>query len=201
MRKAYLLIGCATLALAACSTKKTAVNGDLKKDLELASSSDGIAVGSGGTNQGLQVVSAIERTAPAPKAPAPSTRVRTHRKAPTATPAPVVAEAPATVTTPEPTPVTTAPVAVDPAPPISPRPQPQVVNYPAGGNPETISRGPSAGEVIGAVLGAVLRGAVVGGVMGGDSCDQRTENRRHASVNQRFPGGMNLPSGIYPGRR
>jgi hypothetical protein len=188
VRKTYLLMSCAALALAACSTKKTAANDDLKKDLELASSSDGIAVGTGGTNQGLQVVSAIERTAPGPKAPAPSSKVRRYHKAPDAPPALVVAEAPATVTTPEPTPVTTSPVAVDPAPPVSPRPQPQVVNYPVGGNPGTISRGPSTGEVIGAVLGAVLRGVVVGGMGGGDSCDPRTEgrNRGHAAVNRRW---------------
>ena len=202
MRKTFLLMSCATLALAACSTKKTAVNDQLKKDLELASSSDGITVGSGGTNQGLQVVSAIERTAPAPKTLAPSSKVRKYHKAPSPTIAPVVAEAPATVTAPEPTPVTTAPVAVDPAPPVSPRPQPQVVNYPVGGNSGTISRGPSTGSVIGSIFGAVLRGVVVGGMGDGDSCDPRTEGRnRGTQVNRRFPGGMTMPTGTYPGRR
>jgi hypothetical protein len=202
VRKTCFLMSFATLALAACSTKKTAVNDEFKKDLELASSSDGIAVGSGATNQGLQVVSAIERTAPAPKTPAPSSRVRKYHKAPDATIAPVLVEAPSTVATPEPAPVTTAPVAVDPAPPVSPRPQPQVVNYPVGGNPGTISRGPSTGEIIGAVLGAVLRGAVVHGGGDGDSCDPRTEGRnRGTMVNRRFPGGMTMPTGTYPGRR
>ena len=182
MRKTYWLIGCATLALAACSgTKKSAVNDDLKKDLELASSSDGLATPANG--QGTQIVSAIERTAPAPKAPAPSSKARKHHRAPDAPPAAVVAETPSTVTQPDPTPVETQPVPVDPTP-VSPRPQPQVGTLPSEGTSTgTISRGPSAGEVIGAVLGAVLRGAVVGG-MGGDSCDPRTDGRHRGG------GGM-----------
>ena len=64
MRKISLLIGGAVIALAACSgDKKPVANDDLKKDLEMASTSDGLGVGTGATNQGTQVVSAIERTA------------------------------------------------------------------------------------------------------------------------------------------
>jgi len=183
------------MALAACSgTRKSTASDDLKKDLEMASSSDGLAVAPG--TAGTQVVSAIERTAPAPKAPAPATRARTYHKAPTHTPAPVVAEAPATVSTPEPTPVTTAPEApspvVEPEQPVSHRPQPQVGSIPTegGGMGGTVSRGGGSGvgSVIGAVLGAVLRGGIVIGG-DGDTCDPRTDGRHGGMVNRRFPRG------------
>jgi hypothetical protein len=184
--------------LAACSgTKKTAASDDLKKDLEMASSNDGLAVAPG--SAGTQVVSAIERTGPAPKAPAPATKARTYHKAPTRTPAPIVAVAPATVSTPEPTPVITVPEAaspvVEPEQPVSHRPQPQVGVIPGSegggmGGPGTVNRGGGSGvgSVIGAVLGAVLRGGIVVGG-DGDSCDPRTDGRHGGMVNRRYPGG------------
>jgi hypothetical protein len=197
VRRTFLLVSAATLALAACSgTKKSAANDDLKKDLEMASSNDGLAVAPG--TAGTQVVSAIERTGPAPKAPAPATRARTYHKAPTQTPAPVVAEAPATVSTPEPTPVVSAPEAPGPVvdQPVSHRPQPQVGTIPTegGGMGGTVNRGGGSGvgSVIGAVLGAVLRGGIVVG--DGDSCDPRTDGRHGGMVNRRFPGGR----GTFP---
>ena len=197
MRRISLFIGGAVVALAACSgDKQTAANDTLKKDLELASTSEGLGVGTGAATNGTQVVSAIERTAPAPKAPALSSKAHRYHKAPTQTPAPVLTEAPATVTTPEPTPVATEPVATDPGP-VMPRPTPQTASYP-GGNSGTIDRGPntgsSTGSVIGTILGAVIRGAVVGGMGGGDTCDPRTEGRHRRggggpsiSINQRIP--------------
>lgn len=206
MGKISLLIGGAVIALAACSSdKKPVANDDLKKDLEMASTSDGLGVGTGAANQGTQVVSAIERTAPAPKAPALSSKAHRYHKAPTKTVEPVVTEAPATVTTPEPTPVAQQPVATDPTP-VMPRPTPQTVSYP-GGNTGTVVRGPSTGPstgaVIGAVLGAVLRGAIVGGIGGGDTCDPRTDGRRRRAggsiyINQRVPRIGTIPMGTFP---
>jgi hypothetical protein len=201
VRRISLLIGGTVFALAACSgEKKTASNDDLKKDLELASTSDGLGVGTDAANSSIQVVSSIERTAPAPKAPALSSKARHYHRAPTHTVAAVETEAPATVTEPEPTPVVNEPVAVDPAP-VSPRPTPQTVSYP-GGNTGTISRGPSTGAVLGTILGAVLRGAVVGGMGGGDTCDPRTEGRRRRDnggyINQRIPRIGNIPIGTFP---
>lgn len=190
VRRISLLIGGAAVALAACSgERKTASNDDLKKDLELASTSDGLGIGTDAANQGTQVVSAIERTASAPKAPALSSKAHRYHKAPTRIVAPVTTEAPATVTTPEPTPVTSEPVANDPTP-VMPRPQPQTASYP-GGSTGSVGSGSSAGSIFGAILGAVIRGAVVGGVGDGDTCDPRTEgrNRRGGSVNQRIPRG------------
>lgn len=192
MRKVSLLIGGAVVALAACSGQKQTASGndELKKDLELASTSDGLGVGTG-ANQSTQVVSAIERTTPAPKAPALSSKARRYHRAPTQTVAPVQTEATATVTTPEPTPVAPEPVAADPVP-VMPRPTPQTASYP-GGSTGDIGRGTSTGSVLGTILGAVIRGAVVGGMGGGDTCDPRTEGRNRRgggatiSINQRIP--------------
>ncbi len=201
MRKISLLIGGAVFALAACSAgdKTTAANDALKKDLELASTSDGLGVGTGAANPSTQIVSTIERTAPAPRTIAASARAPRHHRAPTHTVAPVETEALATVTTPEPTPVATEAVATDPTP-ISPRPTPQTASYP-GGNTGTIGRGPergpSTGEVLGTILGAVLRGAVVGG-MGGDTCDPRTDGRNRGG--RRMPIGGTFPGGIVISR-
>lgn len=202
VRKISLLIGGAVVALAACSgDKKTATNDELKKDLELASTSDGLGVGTG-VNQGTQVVSAIERTTPGPKAQATSNRVKRYHKAPTRTVAPVETEAEATVTEPEPTPVSPEPVAADPTP-VLPRPVPQTVSYP-GGNSGDIGRGSNTGAVLGTILGAVIRGAVVGGMGDGDTCDPRTDGRRGRRGGSiplgRIPRIGTIPNGIYPTR-
>ena len=95
MRKSYLLLaGASAVLLAACSgDKKVAMNDDLMKDLELASSNDGITLASAG-NAGTQVVSAIERTTPPSRQQTPSTRVRRHRAAPKAPPQVVRADWP-----------------------------------------------------------------------------------------------------------
>ena len=191
MRKTYLLLaGAGAVLLAACSgDKKAAMNDDLKKDLELASSNDGITLANSSDNAGTQVVSAIERTTPPARQQTPSTRVRRHRVAPKAPPQVVRTQAPATVAESEPQSVAPEPVANDPTP-VSPRPQPVAVTYPSGpssgGDDGRVSTGSSAGAIIGSILGAVIRGGVVGD---GDSCDPRTDGRasRRPSVNNRFP--------------
>src|ERR1700738_5415489 len=78
MRKSYLLLaGAGAVVLAACSgDKKVAMNDDLKNDLALASSSDGITLANSYPNAGQQVISAIERTTPPARQVAPSARVR-----------------------------------------------------------------------------------------------------------------------------
>ena len=129
MRKTYLLLaGAGAVLLAACSgSEKTAMNDDLKKDLELASSNDGITLANSSDNAATQIVSAIERTTPPTRQQTPTTRVRRHRAAPKAPPQVVQAEATATVAETEPQPVAPEPVAVDPTP-VSPRPQPVAVS-------------------------------------------------------------------------
>jgi len=214
MRKTYLLLAGAAV-LAACSAdKKTSMNDDLKKDLELASSSDGITLANSSPNAGQQVVSAIERTTPPAKQQTPSNRVRTHKQAPKSPAQVVRAKAPATVAQNEEQSV--APAPVDPTP-VSPRPQPVAVSYPSGASSggddgRVSSGGSSAGAVLGTILGAVIRGGVVGDV---DNCDPRTDGRRPRypiaigrQIPSTFPGsgrigrvigsGAGLPTGRMP---
>lgn len=209
MRKTYLLLAGAAV-LAACSAdKKTAMNDDLKKDLELASSSDGITLANSSPNAGQQVVSAIERTTPPARQQTPTTRVRNHKPAPKSPPQVVRAQAPATVaqTTEE---QSVAPAPVDPTP-VSPRPQPVAVSYPSGSSSgddgRVSSGGSSAGAIIGTILGAVIRGGVVGGDV--DNCDPRTDGRHRGGgqilINSRFPGsgrigGVMRSAGLPTGR-
>ncbi|HEY6089542.1 MAG TPA: hypothetical protein VD771_07100 [Gemmatimonadaceae bacterium] len=193
MRKTYLLLaGASAVLLAACSgDKKSAINADLQKDLELASSNDGITLANTSANAGTQVVSAIERTTPPARQQAPTTRVRNHRAAPKAPPQVVKTQAPATVAETEQQSVDPAPVANDPTP-VSPRPHPVAVSNPggssSGGDDGRISSGSGAGAIIGTILGAVIRGGVVVG--DGDQCDPRTDGRRSRggiSINNRIP--------------
>jgi len=198
MRKTYLLLAGAAV-LAACSgDKKTAMNDDLKKDLELASSSDGITLANSSPNAGQQVVSAIERTTPPARQQTPTTRVRNHKPAPKSPPQVVRAKAPATVaqTTEE---QSVAPAPVDPTP--SPRPQPVAVSYPSGsssgGDDGRVSSGGSGvGAVLGTILGAVIRGGVVGGDV--DNCDPRTDGQHRRGgiiIGTRFPGSGRMGTG------
>lgn len=191
MRKTYLLLaGASAVLLAACSgDKKAAMNEDLKKDLELASSNDGITLANSSGTAGTQVVSAIERTTPPARQQTPSTRVRRHRAAPKAPPQVVRAEAPASVSETELQSVAPEPVGYDPTP-VSPRPQPVAVSYPSGpssgGDDGRVSDGSTTGVIIGSILGAVIRGGTVGDV---DRCDPRTDRRGRSGIliNNRVP--------------
>jgi hypothetical protein len=198
MRKSYLLLaGAGAVVLAACSgDKKASINDDLKKDLELASSSDGITLANSSPNAGQQVVSAIERTTPPARQQTPSTRVRRHRAAPKSPPRVVKTEALASVNETEEQPVTQQPNA-EPAP-VSARPQPVAVSYPSGASSggddgRVSSGGAGAGVIIGTILGAVIRGGVVGDV---DRCDPRTDGRRRGGI---ILGGRS-PQLPIPGR-
>ncbi|MGH7605329.1 MAG: hypothetical protein ACRENK_15205 [Gemmatimonadaceae bacterium] len=202
MRKSYLLLaGAGAVLLAACSgDKKSSMNDDLKNDLALASSSDGITLANASPTPPQQVVSAIERTTPPARQVAPSARVKKHKPAPKAPPQLVKTQAPATVVAEaEPQPVVQQPAA-DPTP-VSPRPQPAPVSYPSGpssgGDNGSVGNG-SGGSVLGSILGAVLRGGIVVG--DGDDCDPRTEGRRGVNTRIPFPmpGSGRIPGG-YPG--
>jgi hypothetical protein len=210
MRKSYLLFaGAGAVLLVACNgDKKASINDDLKKDLELASSSDGITLANSSPNAGQQVVSAIERATPPARQQAPSNRVRHHRVAPKAPPQVVQAEASVTVAEAQPQPVAQAPV--DPTP-VSARPQPATVSYPSGpssgGEDGRVSNGgSSAGAIIGTILGAVIRGGIVGG--GVDNCDPRADGRHGRGgiqINNRLPfpiggriGGVSTSGGGIP---
>jgi hypothetical protein len=204
MRKTYLILaGAGAVLLAACSgDKKAAMNDDLQKDLELASSNDGITLANSGT-AGTQIVSAIERTAPPTRQQTPSTKVRRHKAAPKSPPQVVRTEAPATVAQNDQQSVAPEPVANDPTP-VSPRPQPVAVSYPSGpssgGDDGRVSTGSSAGAILGTILGAVIRGGVVGD---GDQCDPRTDGRGRRgpiAINTRLPLPGRMGGGIQIGR-
>lgn len=191
MRKTSLLLaGAGVVLLAACSgDKRSAMNDELKKDLELASSTDGITLANSSSNVGMQVVSAIEQATPPTRKQAASTRVKRHRAAPKAPPRVVQTEALASVSETEMQSVAPEPVANDPTP-VSPRPQPVAVSYPSGpssgGDDGRVSDGSTAGVVIGSILGAVIRGGAVGGI---DRCPPRNGrgSAGRVSINNRMP--------------
>jgi hypothetical protein len=184
MRKTHLLFASASVVLlSACgSQSKSAIDADLRKDLELASSDDGFSLGNGAATSDQQFVSSIERTSPPARKVAASARVKRNKPVPKAPPKVVQAETPADVTESEVQSVATAPIEVAPEAPVSPRPQPIAVSYPSGES----SGGSAGGAVLGTILGAVIRGGVVGDI---DHCDERMGSRRRGtiSVNQRMP--------------
>jgi hypothetical protein len=192
VRKFVSLAGIAgALVVAACSSKNAAMSDDLKKDLDVASTSSPINLG---TPQapGTQVVSAIERTTPpAPRQIAPSQRVVKHHAAPKGLPAPVEVQRADVSPQVEPQPVEVRPTPVDPAPLPSPRPQPVATTTGSGR-----AEGNGGGSNIGSILGGIFTVVIRGGGVDGDNCDPRTEGRGgNTSVNNRLP----FPTGTFPG--
>lgn len=185
----FVLISAAGLIVAACSGQKKTMSDDLKKDLDMASTSDGLALAPSAA-KGSQVVSAIERTTPpAPRQIAQSQRVVKHKPAPKAQPAPVETQRASVSDQVETQPVAVAQTPAEPEPSQSPRPHP--IETPSGSGVQ-VGRGggSSVGSVLGGILGVVLRGGIVVG--DGDACDPRTEGRGRTggSINQRFPTGV-----------
>jgi hypothetical protein len=197
----FVLISAAGLIVAACSGQKKTMSDDLKKDLDLASTSDGLALAPSAA-KGSQVVSAIERTTPpAPRQIAQSQRVVKHKPAPKAPPAPVETQRADASDQVETQPVAVAQAPAEPEPSQSPRPHP--IETPSGSGVQ-VGRGggSSVGSVLGGILGVVLRGGIV---IGDDACDPRTDGRARnpGSINQRLPGGIGTfpGSGRFPGGR
>lgn len=192
MRKSYLLIASAGVAfLSACgSGSNTAVNADLQKDLELASSDDGITLGNSAVTSSQQFVSSIESTSPPAREVAKSAPVKRHKPARKSPPRVAQTEAPADVSQSEPTQVASMPVEkIEMDVPVSPRPQPIAVSYPSGESSVGSNGGSATGAVLGTIFGAVIRG----GAVGDDHCDPRRTGRSRGtiSINNRMP---------FPGR-
>ena len=190
MRKSHLLIASAGVVfLSACgSGDKSAVNAELLKDLELASSADGITLGNGAVASSQQFVSAIERTTPPARAVARSAPVKRHKPARKSPPQVVRTEAPAEVTEAEPSEVRMVFTPIESDAPVSPRPQPVAVSYPSGPSSVGSDGGSATGAVIGTIFGVVLRG----GGAGVDHCDPRRDGRNRGPVilvNNPFPTG------------
>jgi hypothetical protein len=201
MRKSYLLIAAAgVVLLSACgSGSDNAVSADLLKDLELASSDDGITLGNEAVAM-AQVVSAIESNSPPARQVAKSAPVKRYKPARKAPPQVARTEAPADVIESEPVTVANMPVVTLPDAPITPRPQPIQVSYPSGpssvGSDGGVGSGSATGAVLGTIFGVVLRG----GAVGDDHCvpNRRTGRTRGTviAVNNRIP----LPGRVGIGR-
>ena len=88
MRKSYLLLaGAGAVLLAACSgDKKAAMNDDLKKDLELASSNDGITLANAPATPVRRSSRRSSGRRPPTRKQTPSTTVRRHKPAPKSPP-------------------------------------------------------------------------------------------------------------------
>lgn len=193
--KGKLFVTAAVLVAAACSPKDSAMSDDLKKDLEVAASSDGLSLASSGQSQ--QVVSSIEQAAPAPKKVAASQRAIRHRRAEIGAPAPVDAEAEVPIAETELQGMSEAPVATIDDAPVAPRPTPVAVSMPGGSGEGRGDSGVGVGTgvAIGTIIGVVLRG----GAVGEDHCEppgQRTGARRPTiAINTRIP----VIRGTFPG--
>jgi len=195
MKTRLVLMGAAGLIVSACSGNSKTMSDDLKKDLELASTSDGLTLAAAPA-KASQVVSAIERTTPpAPRRVAQSQRVVKHKPAPKAPPAPVETEVAQVTEEVEPQPVIETPAPTESAPAAAPRPHP--IEMPSGSGVEV---GQGGGSNTGAVLGGIISVVLRGGVVHGDECDPRTDGRRGRvgtaiAINSRIP----VIRGTFPG--
>jgi hypothetical protein len=195
MKTRLVLIGAAGLIVSACSGSSKTMSDDLKKDLELASTSDGLTLAANAA-KASQVVSAIERTTPpAPRRVAQSQRVVKHKPAPKAPPAPVETEVAQVTEEVEPQPVIETPAPTESAPAAAPRPHP--IEMPSGSG---VQVGQGGGSNTGAVLGGIISVVLRGGVVHGDECDPRTDGRRGRvgtaiAINSRIP----VIRGTFPG--
>src|SRR5688500_18443090 len=146
MRTFKLLTGLGALAvISACQGRASAISDDLKSDLALAASEQGLSLAASVGNKGQQVVSAVEQTKDAPPAPRLSRRAPPPKYTRKAPPEPAPAPAPAAAE-----PEQTAPqMTEEPAPevvaekpaegPPAPRPQPV-------GNAGGVGSGSTAGS-------------------------------------------------------
>lgn len=195
--KRKLFLTAAVLVAAACSSKSDSMSDELKKDLDVAASNDGLSLASGNA-QGQQVVSAIEQAPPAPRKIAASQRAVRHRRAETETPASVEAEAGIPSTETELQSESVSPVATNDDAPVAPRPTPVISSMPSGsregrGDSGVGAGGSGIGIGIGTIFGVVLRG---GGV-GEDHCEPPGARRQPTiSINNRVP----VIRGTFPGR-
>lgn len=199
LRSSALAIGLTAVVLAACgkngATANRALSDDLKRDLQLASSSD-LGLASQQAAKAFPLTEIGQTSAPAPsvaprkaagpkavKSKTPTVKAAPEPTVTTESPEPqtaVAAQAPA----PTPEPVS------EPSAPAVPRPSPADPNAGAGGqgrNGGGSSAG--AGEGIGSVIGTIFGAVIRGGVVDGDHCDPRSDGRR---------GGRRYPPGGYP---
>lgn len=180
-----LLVMSTLLFAAACSQKKDSMSDELKQDLDVAASSDGLALASNkaGTQQ---LVSAIEQAPPAPKRKTASQRAVRHRRAESET-APVETETSSPLEQAEGQDVadaSAAPVEIEPV--TAPRPTAIMVSMPGRSGGGRMGSGMGVGIEIGSMIGVVLRG----GSVGDDHCEpagRRTGSPIRIGINNRIP--------------
>jgi hypothetical protein len=209
-----LAVGLSAVVLAACgkngASPNRAMNDDLKRDLQLASSSS-LDLASQQASKTFALTEIGQSSAPSPslavkkcsgpkavksKKPtvkaAPDASIDAKAEEPTTQ---VMAQAPSPTT--EPTP--------DPMAPAVPRPSPTPVD-PSGGEGARGQNGggpnPGAGDGGGSILGGIFGAIIRGGVVDGDHCDPRTDGRhgRRPPSNgpMTFPNNPSPRSGIPP---
>lgn len=209
MRSSLVAVSLSAVVLAACgkngASPNRAMNDDLKRDLQLASSS-GLDLASQQAAKGFALTEIAQTSAPSPaltvrkgagpkavksKTPtvkaAPDASIDSKAEEPT-----VEVMAPAPSPTTEPTPDPTAPAVPRPSPtPIDPNGGEGARGRNGGGpNP---GAGDGGGSILGGILGAILRG----GVVDGDHCDPRTEGR-HGRPRPPYGGPSTFPNNPYP---
>jgi len=198
-----LAVGLSAVVLAACgkngASPNRAMNDDLKRDLQLASSS-GLDLASQQAAKSFALTEIGQSSAPSPapalkkgagpkavksKTPtvkaAPDASIESKSEEPTTE---VMAEAPSPTTEQVP----------DPAAPAVPRPSPMPIK-PNGGDGAQGQNGggPNPGAGDGGIFGTILRG----GVVDGDHCDPRTDRRPRG---RRSGGGYGTSPVPFPTR-
>lgn len=201
-----LTLAAGALVAMACGKSKsptsTAMNADLKRDIQLASATQSLAINP-------DEVTPASKPAPAPrmkKAPQAPKVVRDEHPTEMASAAPeqvaevkqdapqaeVVASAPA------PAPTTAEAPAL---PPLS-RPSASPGSYPGNGGGHgdggNVGNGGGAGGVLGGIIGAVIRGGVVGD---DDHCDPRGRRRGGSPTDVYYPNTGRVPPGGMGGMR
>ena len=201
LRSSIFAVGLSAVVLAACGRNgaptNRAMSDDLKRDLQLASSS-GLDLASHQAASSFPLTEVPISSAPAPtktlkRATSGPKAVKSKRPTVKATPEPTVvanAEEPETEVNGKAPSPTTEPVP-DPSAPAVPRPSP-IPTDPNGGEGahgrDGSGQNPGSGGGVGAVIGGIFGVILRGGVVDGDRCDPRTEGR----------GRRRLPPPYYP---
>jgi hypothetical protein len=206
-----LAVGLSAVVLAACgkngASPNRAMNDDLKRDLQLASSSS-LDLASQQASKGFALTEIAQSSAPSPSLTvkrgagpkAVKSRTPTVKAAPDATVESKAEEPTAEVMAPAPSP-TTEPTP-DPMAPAVPRPSPTPIDPNGGAGARGQNGGgpnPGAGDGGGSILGGIFGAILRGGVVDGDHCDPRRDGRRGGrppyTVPSTFPN-PSAPSGI-----
>lgn len=199
-----VITGIALFAAVACGSSDQRMSDELEKDLELASSNDGLQLG-GEAGVPQQLVSAVERTDPNPRRMAASQRVVRPRRVPDAPPEIVEEPEAEESDEAEPQSVEPSPVATEDAPPVAPRPRPILVSYPGGYGGGRAGGGSGVGGAIGVGIDIISAVVVIrGGGVDGDRCEEHDRARRGGmrptvTINNRIPVIRGVPViGTFP---